>query len=182
MTTNHSHPIPQTLWILWIHRNLRRNTRVTKIQPIVFGVHSISISNLYIMGLFSTERGKRDIQNEIQDWDLRLKKLHCMHNRLYHQLHESSTCVAVCCSVLQCVAVYAPSTAWILDMSPMQIQWVCLMWRLQNTVTHCNTHTIGCTINCMNHRHAINSNSTSLLKLDDSTTATHCNTLQHTAN
>jgi len=105
VTTNHSHPIPQTLWILWIHRNLRRNTRVTKIQPIVFGVHSISISNLYIMGLFSTERGKRDIQNEIQDWDLRLKELHCMHNRLYHQLHESSTCVAVCCSVLQCVAV-----------------------------------------------------------------------------
>jgi len=45
--------------------------------------HLISISNLNLLGLFSTERGKRDLENWIVDWDLRLKKCHSKCERLY---------------------------------------------------------------------------------------------------
>jgi len=45
--------------------------------------HSNSISNLNLLGLFSTKRGKRDLQNEIINWDLRMKKWHFKCNRLY---------------------------------------------------------------------------------------------------
>jgi len=43
----------------------------------------ISSSNLNLLGLFSTERGKGDLENEIIDWDFRLKKWHSKCNRLY---------------------------------------------------------------------------------------------------
>ena len=45
--------------------------------------HLIVISNLNLGGLFSMERGKRDLENKIIDWDLRLKKWHSRCNRLY---------------------------------------------------------------------------------------------------
>jgi len=45
--------------------------------------HLISMSNLNLLGLFSTERGKRDLENEIIDWEMRLKKWHSKCNRLY---------------------------------------------------------------------------------------------------
>ena len=32
-----------------------------------------AISNLNLLGLFSTERGKRDLENEMIDWNLRMK-------------------------------------------------------------------------------------------------------------
>jgi len=35
---------------------------------------SASVSNLILIGLFSTERGKRDLENKIIDWDLRKNK------------------------------------------------------------------------------------------------------------
>jgi len=35
--------------------------------------HLISLSNPNLLGLFSTERGKRDLETEIIDGDLRLK-------------------------------------------------------------------------------------------------------------
>jgi len=35
--------------------------------------HSISFSNLNLLGRFSTERGKRDLENSIIDGDLRMK-------------------------------------------------------------------------------------------------------------
>jgi len=37
---------------------------------------SISISNLNLTGLFSTERGNSAVENEIIDWELRLKTFH----------------------------------------------------------------------------------------------------------
>ena len=49
------------------------------IQPIAFGVSF----NLNFIGLFSTERGKRDRENQNIDWDLSLKKWHSKCNRLY---------------------------------------------------------------------------------------------------
>ena len=47
-----------------------------------FECHLITISNLNFRGLFSTERVKRDQENQIIDWDLRLKKCHFKCNRL----------------------------------------------------------------------------------------------------
>ena len=38
--------------------------------------HLISISNLNLLGLFSTKRSKRDPEKWINDWDLRTKKWH----------------------------------------------------------------------------------------------------------
>ena len=49
--------------------------------------HSILISNLNLLGLFSTKRGKRDLEIEIIDWELRMKKWHCKCNRLYHHIN-----------------------------------------------------------------------------------------------
>ena len=46
--------------------------------------HVISISNLNLLGLFSTERGKRDLENKIIHWDSRFKKWHSKCSRLYH--------------------------------------------------------------------------------------------------
>jgi len=46
--------------------------------------YSISISNLNLISLFSTERGKRDVANYIIDWALRFEKRHSKCNRLYH--------------------------------------------------------------------------------------------------
>ena len=60
-------------------------------QPIALGMSfNLSISNLNLLGLFSTERSKRDLENRlsIAIWDCGVLQ-----------------CVAVCCSVLQCVAV-----------------------------------------------------------------------------
>jgi len=51
--------------------------------------HSISISNLNLPGLFSTERSKRDLEDQIFDWDLTMKKWHSECNRLY----VTSACV-----------------------------------------------------------------------------------------
>jgi len=45
--------------------------------------HSISFSNLNLRGLFSTEHGKRDLENSILDWDLTLEKWHSDCNRLW---------------------------------------------------------------------------------------------------
>jgi len=45
------------------HSLFRQNHTHTSIQPIAFGVSLISISNLNLLGLFSTERGKRDVEN-----------------------------------------------------------------------------------------------------------------------
>jgi len=42
-----------------------------------------SISSLNLLGLFSTERCKRDLENPIIDWDWRMKKRHSKFNRLY---------------------------------------------------------------------------------------------------
>jgi len=45
----------------------------------------ISIYNLNLLGLFSKpeERGKRNAENKIIDWDSRMKKWHSKFNRLY---------------------------------------------------------------------------------------------------
>jgi len=44
---------------------------------------TILISNLNLICLFSREHGKRDLENQIIDWDLRLEKWHSKYNRLY---------------------------------------------------------------------------------------------------
>jgi len=46
--------------------------------------HSIPFSNLNLIGLFSTERGKRDVENQKIDWFLRLEKWHSKFNTLYY--------------------------------------------------------------------------------------------------
>jgi len=45
--------------------------------------HSISFSNLNLIGLFSTEHGQSDVENLIIDWVLRLEKWHSKCNRPY---------------------------------------------------------------------------------------------------
>jgi len=45
--------------------------------------HLMSISNRNLFGLFSTECGKRDLENQVIDWDVRMKKQHSKCNRLY---------------------------------------------------------------------------------------------------
>jgi len=72
--TNHSHPIPITV-CKYIYSLLHLEC------------HVISISNLNLLGLFSTERGKRDPENETIDWDLRMKKWHCKYDRLYSYIY-----------------------------------------------------------------------------------------------
>jgi len=44
--------------------------------------HSISISNPKLTSLFSMERGKRDLENESIDRNLRLEKWHSERNRM----------------------------------------------------------------------------------------------------
>jgi len=48
--------------------------------------HEISISNRNRIGLFSTERGKRDLENQIIDWELGQMEWHSKCNRLYLKL------------------------------------------------------------------------------------------------
>ena len=55
-------------------------------QPIAFGVSFVSLSNLNLIGLFSTERSKRDLENKIIDGDLSMKR-HSKCNRLYQPLN-----------------------------------------------------------------------------------------------
>jgi len=93
------------------------------VQPIVFGVvfgvylvcQRIWISKLDLVGLFSTEHGKRDLlfnrtwQKRPIKLDHRLRfeiEVMTLHMQLHLVLqHFVLQCVAVCCSVLQCVAV-----------------------------------------------------------------------------
>jgi len=56
----------------------------------------IAISNLNLLGLFSTELGKNNLENSIIDWDLRVRKWHSEWNRVY-----SIDCIASShCNVL----------------------------------------------------------------------------------
>ena len=56
--------------------------------------HSIWISNLNLIGLFSMERDKRNLEVQIIDWDSRLKKWHFNCNRLYYwRSMPAHTCV-----------------------------------------------------------------------------------------
>jgi len=50
--------------------------------------HWISISNFNLLGLFSTERGTRDLENLIIDWDLRTEKWHSKCNRLHLYIYK----------------------------------------------------------------------------------------------
>jgi len=53
--------------------------------------HSIPISNHNLVGLFSSERGQRDLENEIHDSDLRMKKWHSTWHKLYE--YDEHVCV-----------------------------------------------------------------------------------------
>ena len=142
--------------------------------------HSIPISNHNLVGLFSSERGQRDLENEIHDSDLRMKKWHSKWHKLYEYdehvcvhrertrflgcVHRERTslmccsviqCVAVCYSVLQCVAVWCIHRELISLL--VHSEYNCTFLRIRYILyatTHCNTL-----------QHA----------------ATHCNELQHTA-
>ena len=64
-----------------------RNTKRNPIASLLhLDCHLISISNLNLLGLFSTERGKRFVENNIIDWDSRMKKWHSKCNRLYQKI------------------------------------------------------------------------------------------------
>jgi len=58
-------------------------TNVSMYKLLHLECHSISISNLNLCGLFSTERGKRELEH---DWDLRIKKWHWKSNWLYNRV------------------------------------------------------------------------------------------------
>jgi len=45
-------------------------------------MHISSLFDLNLIGLFSTERGKRDLEDLIDDWDLRMKKGHSKCNNM----------------------------------------------------------------------------------------------------
>jgi len=84
-----------------------------------FECHSVPISSLNLAGLCSTKLGKRDLENEINDWDLRMKKWHSKHNRLYFQCTQNS-------AVLQCpcyihVYIYLYAYIWICASTAMYI-------------------------------------------------------------
>jgi len=50
--------------------------------------HAIKSSNLNLIGLVPTERGKRDVMNWIIDWDLRVEKWLSTCNGLWNMTHE----------------------------------------------------------------------------------------------
>jgi len=54
--------------LVWVvMRKSRKSIAVFVVQPIAFECHLILISNLNLIGLFSTERCKRDLENCITD-------------------------------------------------------------------------------------------------------------------
>jgi len=65
-----------------LYRHPVRPERQIDYSLLCLECHSISISNLNLVGLFSTECGKRDLDNQIIDWALRTKKWHSKWNRL----------------------------------------------------------------------------------------------------
>jgi len=71
----------------WIHSQLVKFERFVY-SKLHWECHSIGISNFNLIILFTTIRGQRDLENEINDRDLRLKKWHCKCNRLYHMPQE----------------------------------------------------------------------------------------------
>ena len=65
------------------HTATHRNTEFHPISLLHLEWHSISIFILNLIGLWSTERGKRDLENYIFDEDLGLEKYHSKCNRMY---------------------------------------------------------------------------------------------------
>jgi len=63
----------------------------------------ISNLNLNLSGLFSTERGKGDLENKIIDWDLRWNEWHSKLNRLYLTVIMCSTYVCAVRTFVQYV-------------------------------------------------------------------------------
>jgi len=87
-------------------------------------------------------------------------------------------CVAVCCSVLQCVQPYKHKYMyWFLFQrcGGRRVQPV-INLRFMNTATHCNTlqHTAT-------HCNTLQRTATPVINLRYMNTTTHCTTLQHTA-
>ena len=87
-TATHCNTLQRTV-TLRIRRNTLQHTathRKTEFHPISLlhlEWHSISIFILNLIGLWSTERGKRDLENYIFDEDLGLEKYHSKCNRMY---------------------------------------------------------------------------------------------------
>jgi len=72
----------------WTQHVSWQPTRLNTIHSLLhLQCYSISISNLNLLGFFPTERGKRDLENNIIDWDLRMKKSHSKCSSLYHFVH-----------------------------------------------------------------------------------------------
>jgi len=71
------------LYVTWIVHKVCLFLRI-QYSLLHLECHVISISNLNLLGLFSTERGKRDLENKIIHWDSRFKKWHSKCSRLYH--------------------------------------------------------------------------------------------------
>ena len=98
--------------------------------------HSIWISNLNLLGPFSTERGKRDLESYNIDWDLRLEKRHSKCNRLY-------ICVCVCmCSCIERI-LYASTSTWV-HVCMRVCERVLMYYRRLTTSTALWVHCIKC--------------------------------------
>jgi len=99
--------------------------------------HSISISNLNLVGLFSTELGRRDLENYIIDWDLRLKKWHSKFNRLY--LDKNVPYSLTWCTTSVAIALLGPDNDpnFLLSLSISE----CIGWMLEHQPEHLGKQT-----------------------------------------
>jgi len=89
-------------------------------------------------------------------------------------LHKYRECLAVCCSVLQCVAVYCICTDSCVLPTP---QPTASTATLQHTETHCNSLQLT-TMLYSKLQHAVTR--CNMLQHTATNTASHCNRLQHT--
>ena len=112
-----------------MNTNVTYECAMNDIQPIAFEVSFITISNINQIGLFSTERGKRDLEDYIIDWDSRFKKWHSKCNRLFMYIHMSSPATTYICDI------------WIVHIW-MRDEWV--MWRRGYTLRYSSSHTDNC--------------------------------------
>jgi len=82
-----------------------RRMHTNHYSPLHVKCHWIPISNLNLLGLFSTELAKRDLENSMIDRDLRIKREHSKcNNRLYMiGVHATPFTRQVWCTSITCV-------------------------------------------------------------------------------
>jgi len=82
-----------------------RRMHTNHYSPLHVECHWIPISNLNLLGLFSTELAKRDLENSMIDRDLRIKREHskCNNRRCMIGVHATPFTRQVWCTSITCV-------------------------------------------------------------------------------